>query len=179
VPVSTLSEVFASDPDSGRLFWRDRPPEHFLTAQAHSIFQSRFAGLEAGLSVDMSGRRKCAFRLLGRRYAVFRSWVVWALANGVWPTQELHHRNDVVDDDRLPNLVEITSAQRRMLTPSQKPVGRGVILRPSGRYHAYIRPGGHSIHLGAFASAEEARTAFQKAAQEHFGPLLVGLEFRP
>lgn len=41
--------------------------------------------------------------------------------------------------------------------------------RRDGRYQSRIRVEGRQIHLGTFASAEEAARAYDAAALRHFG----------
>jgi len=46
---------------------------------------------------------------------------------------------------------------------------KGVDLRAGGRWRAKIRVDGKSIHIGLFATQEEAARAYDVSARKHFG----------
>ena len=107
----TLRQLLRYDPETGKLFWRERGPEWFPNA-THSRehnqgkWNSRLSGKEA-----LSGRTKgyATGMLLNGNYAAHR--VIWAIVYGVWPEAEIDHINGVKHDNRIVNLREASRGE--------------------------------------------------------------------
>ncbi len=113
----------------------------------------------------------------GRRYITierkryFAHRLAWLYVHGSWPAEQIDHVNLDRDDNRIINLREATSKQNS----GNKPVLRsnrlgikGVCLK-NNKYRARIRVDGVLIHLGYFASPEDASAAYASAAVKHYG----------
>ncbi len=103
--------------------------------------------------------------------------LAWFYMTGEWPTAEVDHRDMNGSNNRWLNL--------RMATKSQNMANRGTQTNTSSglkgayRYKAGERYGkpwqagiqvdGKKLHLGHFATAEEAHAAYCVAAKKYFG----------
>lgn len=94
--------------------------------------------------------------------------LAWLYVRGAWPTGEVDHRNGNRLDNRIANLRDATRSQNcaNMGLASHNTSGfNGVsFYRQTGRWQAYIRHGGRRLHLGMFATAEDAAAAYDAAA---------------
>jgi hypothetical protein len=106
--------------------------------------------------------------------------VIWCMMTGSWPESDIDHK------DRNPHNTVWTNL--RIATRSQNAINRHYATtqpyrgvrqitwgRASGRrWRARIKiPGGPRIELGTFATAEEARDAYEKAARKHHGEFAI------
>lgn len=101
----------------------------------------------------------------GREYKEHR--VSWAVHFGVWPEGQIDHRNRKRADNRLLNLRDVGGGQNQANTGTRKDNTsgvRGVTFHPKHKkFMARIRAGSKRIHLGYFATAEEASAAYEAA----------------
>ena len=94
--------------------------------------------------------------------------------DGVWPEQEVDHKNGVRSDNRWSNIRRATIAQNRRNTLGQRTRGSeypGVYspaARP-GRWIAQIKCDGKTRYLGTFINAELARDARIREERKLFG----------
>lgn len=96
--------------------------------------------------------------------------IAWALVYGECPAElEIDHINGNRSDNRLANL---RLATRRQNLANARRINRslpqGVSYRSNG-FFARIMFSGERITLGPFASADEAASAYIRAAVEHHG----------
>lgn len=149
-------------PKSGLLFWRERGPEWFKNEAACKTWNKRFAGKLAFPSTTSKGYKQG--RILYRLYLAHR--VVWLMATGSWPEDELDHDNGKRKDNRFENLFETDSlgnkknAKLSVLNSSGVP-GVSWIER---RRRWQVRVGRE--HVGYFETLESATTARLEAAAE-------------
>jgi len=103
--------------------------------------------------------------------------LAWVYVHGVMPPAEIDHINGVRTDNRLANLRLATRAEngRNGRARKSKSGLKGAIL-DKGRLGRLRRPwvaritqNGKLLHLGYFATAEEAHAAYMKAARELYG----------
>lgn len=160
------------DPETGKLFWRERTPDLFRDGK-HSAehtcakWNSKNAGKEA-FTTTSDGRKE------GRIFRVgFRAHrVIWAIVYGEWP-EEVDHINHDATDNRLVNLRACTHAQNLYNQSSTKGSSSrflGVSWRSeSNAWIAQISVAGKSCRIGKFDAEDEAARAYDAAATEHFG----------
>lgn len=97
---------------------------------------------------------------------------VWQLKHGDCPPI-LDHINEIKWDCRIENLRPATKSLNGLnrKRPNKKSSGlpRGVLASSSRRnpYYAQITVGGVTRHLGSFATADAASSAYEKARSEH------------
>jgi hypothetical protein len=127
-------------------------------------FNSIFAGKEAFTADNGKGYR--TGQVLGKSLKAHR--VIWAIAHGQWPAEEIDHVNGVRSDNRLVNLREATSSENGWNTSSysNNTSGfKGVSWdRKNHKWVANIRHLGKQWRIGSFSSALEAHKAYQAEA---------------
>src|SRR4029077_7435541 len=93
--------------------------------------------------------------------------------NGEWPREEVDHVNRVKDDNRWANLREATRSENTVNSPPREKLSDlplGVRITPSGKFRALIA----GMHLGIFATPEEAAEVYATAAKDFYGDFYRG-----
>lgn len=93
--------------------------------------------------------------------------IAWLVVHGEWPKENIDHRNRRPWDNRIANLRECTQKQNLANTTVRRDSRtglKGVTKMPHGRFRAQINQDGKQRHLGMFATAEEAHSAYVTAA---------------
>ena len=88
------------------------------------------------------------------------------------PKYTIDHINHNPLDNRLSNLRVCTLAENKQNSRPYRNASskfKGVSLEKSGRWHAYIRVNKKLINLGRYTHERDAATAYNEAAQQHFG----------
>lgn len=159
-----LRQLLSYDPETGKLFWKERPRGAFTSQRACSTWNAQRAGKEALCNLDSDGYRQGG--ILGRMYKAHR--VIWAMVYGAWPVSQVDHINCDKSDNRLCNLRAATNAQnRRNVGPNvNNSTGlKGVCWDKSkGKWKAHITVDGVKKHLGLFSDSAEASAAYRQAA---------------
>jgi hypothetical protein len=138
----------------GIVHWRYRPVEHFQDEHAWKVFTTKFAGKPAGRK-EHSGYIGINMRHHGERLQFQAHRVIWFLHHGAWPTNCIDHINRIRDDNRIENLREVTVAENNRNCAKRR-VYPYVAPGNSGTFTAQVRVGDRGIHLGVFATEEEA-----------------------
>lgn len=101
--------------------------------------------------------------------------LAWFYMTGQWPKDQIDHKDNDKANNAWINLREANNSQNVMNKPRHRFVAhtpkrpyRGVQLHPCGRYQAWLS--GKSI--GMFGTAEEARDAYWRAAEERYGDFI-------
>lgn len=96
--------------------------------------------------------------------------VAWAMHYGVWPDDEVDHRNLNRQDNRIENL-RIASREKNAANAPNRIPGRlkGTATRPKGGFTAQIGVNRKKVHLGCFDTEEAAHAAYCAAAEKYFG----------
>lgn len=124
----------------------------------------RAVGQLAG-RVDTKGYFR--IRLFGREFKSHR--LAWLLTYGVWPAEEIDHKNGVPGDNRLENLREVTTAENGQNRRKAQKNNRSGFLGVSAVgnvFHAQIKVAGTVRHLGCYETADEAHAAYLAAKRE-------------
>jgi len=167
-----LRQLLRYEPDTGKLFWRERGPEWFTNktrsaAWLCASWNARFAGKEAFCTEK--GRGYLHGGILGRLYSAHR--IILAMSNSEWPDDEVDHINGNKSDNRLINLRAISRAENLRNMPSRVDNSSGcpgVHRKNNGKWVAEINGKKTRVHLGTFAVKADAVLARHKA-QEEFG----------
>ncbi len=144
------------DPATGEMRWKIWPRT------------GRPSGREI-LTTNAQGYR--VVTLMGRQYRVHR--VAWLMMYGKWPSELLDHANGKRTDNRLVNLREANRAENnrnRGMSRNNTTGFKGVTYnKDRKKWQAKIYRNNKAIHLGRFASAQQAFAAYCKASREHHG----------
>ncbi len=163
-----LRQCFDYDPDTGLLRWRTRPLDHFADRNICYCWNARFAGKLTG-HPDRKGHIRISINR--RSYGVHR--IIWCLMTGYDSPLEIDHRNCAAGDNRWENLREATRVQNQGNTRARRNNKLGIkgVFRDSrsGKFCAQISINWKSTHLGMFNTAEEAKKAYDIAAQKRYG----------
>jgi hypothetical protein len=170
----TLRKLLRYEPATGKLFWRDRPPEMFNSSKNCSAdavargWNTQHAGKEAFTSTTCFGYRQGS--ILCKRHDAHR--LIWALHYGEWPKGHIDHVNGIRDDNRIANLRDVsrTDNQRNMKRPITNKSGvMGVYVHtPTGAWRAQIMVNRKNVHIGVFTDFNDA-VAARKAAEVAYG----------
>lgn len=175
VPTSEqLRELLRYEPETGKLYWKERGLEWFVDSPLRSAqwsrsqWNGRFSGKEA-FTAHLNGYKQG--RILGEYASAHR--VAWAMHYGSCPDGEVDHINMVRDDNRIVNLRLATPSNNRMNRGSQKNNTsgyKGVFWQKlRGKWMAQIQIDGRAIFLGRYDSKEDAHAAYCEAANKYHG----------
>lgn len=161
-----LHSILRYDPETGELFWKERPMGLFGSLREHNRWNGRYAGTRAlntrgTMDGYLSGRIK--------RSTCKAHRIIWALMTGADPLGFVDHINGVRTDNRWANLRAVTRFQNAQNVPrmrSNKSGVMGVRLAPYLRWQAYIRFEGKQRHLGYFDTFDDAVAARLKAEMD-------------
>lgn len=170
-----LRQLLRYEPDTGKLFWRERGPGWFDQGLRHTPGQkmrqwnSRYAGTEAFTSKDAHGYLVGA--IFNVKYKSHR--VAWAMVSGEWPTGDVDHINCDRSDNRLSNLRLATRAQNMQNRGATRRNTTGLkgVCWDSGRkkWLAQIKINGRNTYLGRHDTPEQAHAAYLRAADLEHG----------
>lgn len=120
-------------------------------------------------AIDVSGY--CYFYVRGIRVWAHRA--AWLYVTGVWPSDEIDHRDRDRSNNRWDNLREATRQQNSANFPvmANNKIGlKGVSLcKATGRYRADITVSQKKFNLGRYDTPEAAHEAYRQAASNAFG----------
>lgn len=140
------------DPQSGVFRWS--------ITRSSSVIAGRVAG-----SVHPEGYR--IIKINGKNYAAHR--LAWFCVNGAWPDEMIDHINGVRGDNRICNLRLANRFQNASNKRSFSGMKGVTFFKEQKKFRAQIMAKGKRMHLGLFATADEAHAAYRKAASELHG----------
>ena len=151
------------NPATGVLTWR-----HRLERSRH--WNTRYAGTLAGYQTRQANTSYLQINLNGRKLMGHRLAFLWM--TGAMP-HEVDHRDMNGLNNSWVNLRSCTRSQNKANRPWQrgaKVETKGVSFTHTGRrYRARIKVMGKEMHLGCFATPEEAHAVYMAAARRAFG----------
>lgn len=163
-----LRQLLNYDPETGKLFWKERTVGLFPDERCHLAWNARYARKEAFTAVIGGYKRG---RIFHGNYSAHR--VIWAMNYGYWPTQQIDHIDLVRTNNRLTNLREVTvnqNRQNRRALSNNKCGLKGVSWDASkNKWRAYIQCDGKPMAIGTFDTKEEAYSAYCIEAERQHG----------
>lgn len=103
-----IKQCVRYEPETGKLYWRERPAHLFLYRSDAKGWNRKHAGRETFTFRLPNGYLQGAVK----KVHLYAHRVAWAIAKGYWPL-EIDHINGIKDDNRLINLREVTTTQNR------------------------------------------------------------------
>ena len=162
-----LRQLLRYEPDTGKLYWRERTPDVFEDGRCKS-FNSQFANKEAFTFTGRDGY-KHGNVLNQRPYLAHR--VIWAITYGEWPLNHIDHINGIRDDNRIENLRDVSRSenQKNQKRPAHNTSGAvGVSwANREKKWHAYINIDRRRESLGYFTDLAEAIAARKEAEAKY------------
>ncbi|USA40220.1 HNH endonuclease [Pelagerythrobacter marinus] len=158
-----LRQLLRYEPETGKLFWRERGLEWFQDERSCKSWNSRFANTEALSSPHNAGYLHG--NVLSGKQLAHR--VIWAIVTGEWPEGDIDHDDGDKSNNRWKNLRPATNAenmQNKKVRRDSSTGLKGVQRHRTGRFTANITAHGTKYYLGLFASLEEAKAAYDAAA---------------
>lgn len=171
-PQELLLQLFRYEPETGKLFWRERSAEHFCgkkypAQRLADAWNLKLSGKEALTSQDGKGYKCGSFD--GRTVRAHR--VIWKMIHGSDPNQ-IDHVNGNRSGNREINLRAVDNAENHKnmrISAANKSGVTGVrLFERTGRWVSEITIHGKSRHLGFYATKPEAIAA-RKAAERLLG----------
>ncbi len=158
-----LNSLLRYEPESGKLYWKERPHSMFPNVRASKVWNSRYAGTEAFTSYDAYGYRQG--NIYNRRNKAHR--VIMKMVHGEFEG-DVDHINGVRDDNRLENLRIVSRMDNLRNSTIRADNTSGCVgidfRNATGKWRARIG----SDHVGVFPSYEEA-VAARKLAERSLG----------
>jgi hypothetical protein len=175
IPVDVLRQLLRLDPETGRLYWRERGPEWFKPCSYHDravkIWNIRFAGKEAFNLPRDRNRGYLRSAIFGRFY--YAHSVVFALTHGRWSKCVDHIDRDPANNHPS-NLRDATKAQNAANSPGHADAVsrfRGVTWSKKAR--RWVAKGrddtGRCRSIGSFVDEEAAARAADGFHRERHG----------
>lgn len=162
-----LRKLLRYEPDTGKLFWRERPRELFKSDGSFKRWKSKFAGKEAFSGFDDGYKRGYIF---GVKFWAHR--VCYAIFFGKWPSGQIDHINGIKSDNRIINIRDVSCSENLKNKRLQRNNTSGVcgvyFYKPTEKWGASIKLNKRSKHLGYFHKIEDAIAA-RKAAEVKYG----------
>jgi len=152
-------ELLTYSPDTGKLFWKERPVKYFKNPNYAKSWNTRWAGKEALTAINRkkSGQiSRLDGKLLNKDYYTHR--IAWLIYYGEWPKNQIDHINQDPTDNRIENLRDVTQAenQKNRTLYNNNTTGYLGVSKHHGKYRARIRINNIDKHLGYYDTAEEA-----------------------
>lgn len=165
-----LRNLLSYEAETGKLYWKPRPYEMFKNKQAHGTWNTRYAGKESFTAIGNHGYHTGSVN--NKMYTAHR--VIWAIAHGEWPRDQIDHINGLRTDNRISNLREATAQE------NNRNIGLGAANTSGYKgvcWHAYTKKWKAEIkistdkrlHLGLFETPEAAHAAYCSAATKYHG----------
>ena len=82
-----LRELLRYEPDTGKLFWRERPIEMFTADRHMNAWNARYKNHEAFTADDGKGYRQG--KIFNKATKAHR--VIWTIHYGAWPDDQIDH----------------------------------------------------------------------------------------
>lgn len=157
-----LRQLLRYEPETGKLFWKERGQEWFPAGTKPSSWNKRLAGKEAAWASDQGYKRITVCHV-----AVGAHRAAWAIHYGEWPAQPIDHIDGDRANNRISNLRVVPVAENNRNCARRKDNRSGIAgvyySNTFNRWKAEVRLNGRKIALGTFSTREEAVSARQKA----------------
>ena len=163
-----LRQLLQYQPETGKLFWKERGVEWFEGATGHyqRRWNTRYAGTPA-----LNSRANRFGHLGGTIFnkSVHAHRVIWAILYGEWPVGDIDHINGDPRDNRVDNLRSVSrqeNTKNRAVSNRSKSGHIGV--SPCGeKWQVNIKVNGNPIRVGNFRCLTAAIIARRRMSLEN------------
>lgn len=166
-----LAAVFAYDPATGQLTFKDRPPEWFKTKASWAGWRAQYLGKSP--AKKRRGYLVLCMSVGGKTIEMMAHRAAWLLHYGSWPEHEIDHIDGNRSNNAISNLRPATHTQNqwnKRICARNKSGYRGVhFMKANGKFRAQIVTNGVRRHVGLFDTAEQAHAAYIAAAASQRG----------
>jgi len=160
------------DPETGVMIWKARATDMFEDGKHSAVhncakWNAKFAGKVAG---TLTG----GYWIITIFHHHFRRGrLAWAWMMGAFPKEEVDHEDVCPLNDKFKNLREATSTQNKgnQRIPRHNSSGaKGISWdKKNNKWEANIHIANKKKHLGRFYDFNDAVSAYNNAAEKHFG----------
>ena len=163
-----LRQLLRYDPETGKLYWRERRVEHFRDSATRkashicALWNVRYSGKEAFCKANYLGYL-CGF-LLGEHHKAHR--IIFALVTGSCPP-EVDHINGIRSDNRWVNLRGVDRREQMKNTAMRSDNTSGAIGVSKEKNSKSWRARIANKNIGFFPTFDLAVEARRKAEIEH------------
>lgn len=167
----TLRQLLRYEPETGKLFWRERSTEWFKTKDprgaewARRCWNARFADREAVKCISHDGYGVTA--IFKQSYYAHR--LIWKMETGVEPDEIDHVDGDRLNNrmNNLRNVPPIKNNRNHKLRSDNTSGFQGVRKLPHGSYQVRVSVGGKRTSR-SFPTMEEA-VAYKRSVERVLG----------
>lgn len=163
---SELIETFVYIPETGKLYWKERPRNKCANEQAWRSWNTRFAYREAFTALDKKGYKVGA--IYNKLYKAHR--IIWVMIYGYEPDQ-IDHDDGNKSNNRLTNLRDVSNSENHKNMGIQKSNSSGIVgvnwSEKQNKWRCRIHVDGSEINLGHYAEFAEAVKIRKLAEIEH------------
>ena len=166
-----VRELLYYNPNTGKLFWKERSLKYFKSERFARRWNTRYAGKEAFITKEKDysskhGRiRRKVGSIFDKNYYAHR--IIWLHYYGCWPKDQIDHINHDTTDNRIINLREVSQLENQKNRSHQKNSTTGYTgvswHKINKKYIARIKVNHKHIHLGSYDNLEEAIKARELA----------------
>lgn len=134
--------------------------------RASGVFTNRMRRRVNGAAAGAASghTRKDGYILIGvDRRIYFAHRLAWLYVYGAWPVHHIDHIDGNPSNNRLENLRDVpqrTNVENQRIARSDSGTGFLGVSRSGNRFAARIEVRGHKVHIGYFATPEEASAAY-------------------
>lgn len=166
-----LLQLLSYDPETGKLFWKERGPEWFTESSKRSAAQKAniWNGKNANRLISTrSAGGYLSVKIAGSNYLVHR--VIWKMMTGDDPITIDHIDGDTVRNvwRNLRSVVHAVNAKNQKKSSANKSGVTGVYWsRRHSKWVARLSIGRRKIHLGYFDTLSGAAAARRDANKNH------------
>jgi len=120
--------------DDGKLYWKERPENHFESKRAWKAINTRISGKEAGVC------RKNSFYVKINKKNVNTRQIIWVMFNGGVAPDNIINLDGDVNNNRIENLVS-TKYKQRQITKRKHiyPCSKGYVVYVPGRRRIFFK----------------------------------------
>ena len=165
-----LRKLLRYDPDTGKLFWRERGSEFFVSKNqkpqsSRNSWNAKYANKEAFTATSEGYFVGSIFDTMLKSHRV-----IWAMEFGRWPEGQIDHINGCRSDNRIVNLREVSSVDNCRNCGVRSDNSSGVTglvwIKSRGKWRARVWNNGRAVYLGEFRDKDAAISAVLLARNE-------------